>query len=344
MIAGNKHLMKWATDLDVLLNFEKAQPVFWTAPKWLTEGDVVFFYQTRQAKIRTSRLLAEAQRKFPRKRSLITPLKSAKANADAYAGSVFACASVAGATELFEKQKKHFVSRLFAPLAEVHVFENPLPQERFAEYVRIGRSTITPLFKKEFDGVKRLLSKQNELPNFLSLASFGDKAFRNVNAENWRSIACSPETKFIHESQLRGYLIDFFLSELKDKGTPLLEECECFRGSKKTGRSDYFVKIFGQWIPVEAKLDISREKNLLAQIAKYTNIASFVPRKGAHRDEVFDVASVPLCLVLDRSGLYFVSANNEFVNCEVGKPGWKREKLASASIAKIRDEIRTHMR
>lgn len=340
MIAGNKDIAKWATDLDVLLNFEKGSRVFWTAPKWLTEGDVIFFYQTKQANSRSSRLLAEAREKFPRKRSLITPLTRARDNARLYAGSIFACASVAGATELFEKQEKHFISRLFAPLGEVHVFENPLPQEKFAEYVKIGRSTITPLFKKEFDGIKKLLSKENESPDFLRRASFGDKAFKNVDVSNWRSISCSPGAKFIHESQLRAYLVDFLLNEIKDKDTPLLEECECFRGQRKTGRADYFIKVFGQWIPVEAKLDISREKNLLVQTAKYINISSFVPQKGSHRNETFNIAAVPICLVVDRMGLYFISGDNEFIESGFENPSWRRENLTKNAALKIREYIK----
>lgn len=340
MVRENRFIANWSTDLDVLLNPKSEESLFWTAPKWLTEGDIILFYNAKRAKIRTSRLLLEAQEKFPRKRNLINLLQRAKETADLYAGSIFACASVAGATELLEKQNKHFVSRLFAPLNEVYIFEKPLHQELFADYVKIGLNTITPLYKKDFSGIKRLLATQNDLPSFLKDAVLGDKVFKNINDKNWRSISCLPTTKFIHEAQLRSYLIDFFLNEIKDKGTPLLEECECFRETRSTGRADYFIKIFGQWIPVEAKLDTSKEKHLLAQAAKYTNINAFVPRKGSRRNKIFYVDSVPICLILDRFGLYFISANNEFVNSGFGKPRWKREKFTKEVSLKVREEVR----
>lgn len=339
MVKENSFIANWSTDLDVLLNSKRKESLFWTAPKWLTEGDIIFFYNTKRARLLTAGLLEEARENFRSKRKLVALLKRAKEAANLYAGNIFACASVSGDTKLFEKQNKHFASRLFAPLKEVFIFEKPLHQELFAHYLKIGRSTVTPLFKKEFNGIRKLLTQENQLPEFLRNAVLGDQVFRNINLNNWRSISCSHDTKFVHESQLRSYLIDFLLNELKDKGTPLLEECECFRGSKKTGRVDYFVKIFGQWIPVEAKLDISKERNLFSQTAKYLNINSFVPHKGTHRYENFEVSSVPLCLVFDQSGLYFISRNNRFINSEIGNPRQKREKLTRDATSRIREEI-----
>lgn len=340
MVKENRSIAKWSTDLDILTNSQKEAPLFWTAPKWLTEGDVMFFYHAKRAKVRTNRLLAEAQNKFPNKRSLINLLKRAKDTADLYSGSIFACASISGTTERFEKQKKHFVSRLFAPLNEIYVFKKPLEQELFSDYVKIGLSTITPLYRKEFSGIKRLLAKQNDLPAFLQNVVIGDKVFKNINDKNWRSISCLPDTKFINEGQLRSYLIDFFLNEIKDTGTTLLEECECFRGKHNTGRVDYFIKIFGQWLPVEAKLNISREKDIFTQVAKYTNIDSFSPRKGSYRNKIFNVNRIPICLILDQLGIYFISATGEFINSDFDSPFIKREQFTRNMTSRIREELK----
>ena len=343
MIKINIPVAKWSTDLDILLDPESPKPIFSTAPKWLTEGDIIFFYHAMRAKTRTRKILAEAEERFPRKRALLKLLRRAKETADLYAGSIFACAPVSGATRRFGVQNKHFVSRLYAPAEEVHVFDEPLPQERFADYVKMGRSTITPLYKKDFGGIKKLLAERNDLPSHLEKAALGDAVFRNVNARNWRSISCSPNAKFIHEAQLRCYLVDFFLNELKDRGTPILEECECYRGARSTGRADYFVKVSGRWIPVEAKLDAAKEKNLPAQTAKYTGIDCFVPRKGSHRNRIFDAAAAaPLCLVFDGSGIYFVSAKGKFINSRAGKPKWRREQFTEKTSSEIRDAIRSN--
>lgn len=341
MVAGNRRTANWATDVDTILNFEPVDSLFWTAPKWITESDIIFFYQTKRAKQRVEKLLAEAKQTHPRKRNLIKLLERASRIADSYAGKIFACASVAGEVERFPRHKKHFISPHFAPLKEVFVFDEPLPQNAFADYVKIGRSTITALYKREFTGVKRLLAEGNELPDFLKKAVPGSNTFRNVNAKNWASIACSPDARFIHEAQLRAFLLDYFLDELKDKGTSVLEECECFRGSKNTGRADYFVKVFGKWIPVEAKLNISREGDALTQIAKYTNIDLFVAKKGIRRNRAFKIAETPICLLIDRFGIYFVSSKNEFINCSFKKPVWKREDLAEIPVHEIREAIKS---
>ena len=339
MVEGNKSIARWSTDLELLLNFKTNNPVFWTAPKWLTEGDIIFFYHTKRAKARIVKLLDEAREKFPRKRSLINLLERAKENASLYAGSIFACATVAGATRLFERREKHFVSRLFAPLKEVYVLGQPLRQEAFNDYVKIGLSTITPLYKKEFNGIKKLVSKQNDSPSFLQNALLGDKTFKNVNINNWRFIICQSNAKFIHESQLRSYFTDFFLDEIKDRGTAILEECECFRGKAKTGRADYFVKISGLWIPVEAKLNISQEENLLIQAAKYMDISYFSPAKGTYRKRKFVASSVTLCLILDQAGIYYISEKGKFIKSGFRKPRWKRTNLTKDVVSKIRDEI-----
>ncbi len=267
-------------------------------------------------------------------------LKCAKETADLYSGSIFGCALVSGTTQLFGKQKKHFISRLFAPLEEVHIFERPLQQEIFAGCVKIGLSTITPLYKKEFNGIKKLLFNENQTPNLLQNVALGDNVFKNVNANNWRSISCLPSAKFIHEGQLRSYLIDFFLNEIKDRGTSILEECQCFQEKYQTGRADYIIKVFGKWIPVEAKLDITKEKNLFVQTAKYTNMNLFSPSIGSHRNKTFNVTSIPICLVLDQLGVYFISENGEFINSGFGKPRWKKEQFTKDVITKIREEIK----
>ena len=339
MVKGNKLRAAWATDVDTLLNFNDGDSIFWTAPKWITENDVVVFYQTRRALQRTERLLAIAKADYPRKRRLINLLERARRIAEFYSGKIFACASVAGATERLAGLKKHFISPHFAPLKEVYIFDEPLSQDAFADYVKIGRSTITPLYKREFVGVKTLLSARKALPDFLRDAVAGGDGFKDVNSKNWISISCAPDARFIHEAQLRAYFLDYFLNELKDKSSSVLEECECFRGAKNTGRADYFVRVFGQWIPVEAKLNIAGESGVLSQVAKYTNVDSFVPKKGVRRERVFKISKSLICLLVDKFGIYFVSSRNKFIKCSFRNPVWKREELAERTPDEMREAI-----
>jgi hypothetical protein len=75
-------------DIECICQFNKERGLCWTAPKWLTSGDVIFFYLTKKFKINTSKLLRKARwdlRPF---------IKKADYYADMYSGSIFACADV----------------------------------------------------------------------------------------------------------------------------------------------------------------------------------------------------------------------------------------------------------
>jgi hypothetical protein len=344
MIKANKSAAPWTTDMDLLLNFRAGDVLYWTAPKWIAKGDIVFFYHTNRAIQRTRKLLREVESNFPRKRKLLNLLERSRQTAELYGGKIFACGAVAGSVERIQGHKKHFVSPHFAPLNYIFVFNSPLTQSRFADHVRIGRTTITSLFKREFTGIKKLLAGQNVLPDYFQNAAHNGDAFKEVTARNWGSISCSANAKFTHEAQLRVYWLDYFFRELKDKGTSLLEECECYRESTNTGRADYFVKIHGRWLPVEAKLNIADGKAARRQAAKYTNVDKFVPKKGICRDKTFKIDATPMCLLVDRSGIYFVSSKNEFINCGSDYPVLRREKLTGEGVNEIRNAIKTSLK
>ncbi len=223
----------------------------------------------------------------------------------------------------------------------MHTFANPLPDREFTAYVKVGQNTpSTPLYEREFEGLKRQLSEDNPLPDFLERARIGGESFRDVSQRNWPTISCSSEARFINESQLRAYLLDFLLEELKDPRTPLLRECRCFRGGAETGLADYFVKAGREWIPVEAKLSVlaSSETRLLEQVNKYVAIDSFSPTLGSHIGESITASSSPLCLVADQAGIYTIS-NGEFQGCSFGEPAWRREELDHSSVIALRQWI-----
>ncbi len=247
MLEGNNHKSECATDMDCLLQFCADDDTSWSAPKWLTEGDVLFFYHTKKAKFHITKLLKEAKRDYVHEPNLSVVLEHAANLARLYSGTIFGCAEVSSATEYFGRQEKHFDGRYFAPLGQVHIFEHPLTSNEFAEFIKIGQATITPLYTQEAKGIRGLLSKWNTLPHFLEKVEFSDNTFRNVDRNNWASISCLPSTRFVHEAQIRAYLLDFLLTAIKDRGTPLLEECQCFRKGQRTGIADYFIM---NWLQV----------------------------------------------------------------------------------------------
>lgn len=336
MVEKNWDRGAWLTDMDILLDFQSGNDVSWTAPRWIMQGDFLFFYHTKSARSRAASLYQQAVQEYGKSSNLTRVVKHAMEVADQYAGTIFGCAEVSGAVQYDKSELYHFDSRFFASLGQFHIFSSPLSSETFADYIKIAQNTITPLHGQQFEGIRVLLAKHNILPNFLQNAHFGESGFRAVNQDNWPEILCATNARFIHEAQIRAYLLDYLLNEVKDKGTPLLEECQCYRNGDKTGIADYFVKINGQWVPVEAKLNILAEKDILSQIGKYVQIDSLIPTKGSNRTKRFEASKHTVCIVADQSGIYMTLAG-QFFRCSPGIPFWPREELNHSTASDIRD-------
>ncbi len=106
--------------------------------------------------------------------------------------------------------------------------------------------------------------------------------------------------------------------------------------------ADYFVKVHGDWIPVEAKLNILSERGILDQVTQYTRARFFKPTQGIHKGEEFGrkIRGAPdVGLIVDQSGVYIASSKG-FVGCSPGKPTWRREELNRSLVPTIRDRIR----
>lgn len=332
----------WVTDMDVLLDFPDQSDIPWIAPKWLTAGDLLFFYHTKSAKIIIARLLATLKLGVGLEAAdterLRDILERASRLANKYSGSIFAFGEVSGRPKRLHDPNKHFKSTIYAPIGKVHVFDTPLRSEQFGDVLAIGQNTTTPMYGHQFEEIRERLSRSERLPKVLSNAKCGGQGFRDVNADNWPDISCHPDTRFIDETQIRIYLIDYLLREMADPRQPILVECECFRSGRRTGFADYFISMGGTWIPVEAKLNILAEEDVVTQVAKYMHIDSFVPTMLRHKGTQFMVNDSPFCLIVDQSGIYLVR-EGVFHRCSPDSPLYKRTEITHAAIPGIRNHI-----
>ncbi len=119
-----------------------------------------------------------------------------------------------------------------------------------------------------------------------------------------------------------------------------MRECKCVRGGRQTGFADYFVKVGGIWISLEAKLNVlsTLEQKLLDQVAKYVGIDTFSPTVGAKVGKTYEASRTSLCLIADQSGIYAVS-DGKFIGCSPRDPMWRREELDHDAVTDIRQEI-----
>lgn len=339
----------WWTDMDKLVYPEVMalwDEWYWTAPKWMTVGDVLFFYQTKSVKQRISRLIREWRNHFGPDSALTSILERNLRHAEQYSGTIFASARVIGpARYMRDDYETLFKDRIFARIDDVHLFGRPLSLGEFSDVVSIGQSTNTPLHGSSFEEIKRRLEAHNVLPDYLEAARPGGKTFRDVDKDNWRSISCDEaNVHFLDEDQLRKYLLDFLLAEVKDPRTPLLAECRCFRDGAGTGRADYFLKIDGSWVPVEAKLSVLSEKDLSAQLRQYNRVEEFVPtlapNKGTRYPKNGENVEQSVCLVADQAGVY-LTRDGEFVDgCSLEEPLWRRGDLDESTPEAIRQRVR----
>jgi hypothetical protein len=338
----------WVTDMDVLMDFPAGKGVTWIAPKWLTSSDILFLYHTKSAASLIRKLRLEADRltimgfnpsnelSLSDVRTLKNILDRQSILAEKYAGSIFGFAVISGRPIRYHDEDKHFKGTIYAPLGEVYIFPNPVFD--FGDIIRIGQNTTTPVFGQEFEKLKGRIALHNQLPEILIRTKPGNLSFRNVDSMNWPYICCKRETKFVDEAQIRAYLIDHILNEVKDNRSPLLLECDCFRDGLRTGIADYFIRVSDHWIPVEAKLNVLVEENLRGQIEKYNHIQSFQSTKGIYKGQLFNTADSGICLIIDQSGIFFTK-NGDFIDCDLQNPNYSRKDINHSLIPNIRERI-----
>ncbi|MFC1994309.1 hypothetical protein ACFLVI_03495 [Chloroflexota bacterium] len=340
----------WITDLDILFQFPSSGAITWIAPKWLTAGDLLFFYHTKSARGLIKNVLAEACQMRQQSHvtttpyqtkeieTLITILERVDMLSKIWTGKIFAVGEVSDRPQRAFDENKHFKGTIYAPLASVVVFERPISSDEFKTFLRIGQNTITPIYGNQFSQLKELLAEHNKLPSVLTSAVPGDLSFRDVNKDNWADISCRKDARFINEAQLRAYLLDYLLREIKDSKTPIYSECNCYRHNERTGIADYFIRFNNKWVPIEAKLNVLAEQDLRSQLEKYIHIDSFSPTLGSSIGGRYPMDDESCCLVFDQSGMY-ITHNGEFINCSSDKPLIRREDIKPSSIAQLREQV-----
>lgn len=342
----------WTTDMDILLDFPQGSDVNWIAPKWLMAGDILFFYHTKSAlnitkKLYRSALSLNYDTELRRTANIQTQedaarmaqlLSNSVTMAETYSGTIFGYAEVSGRPIRTFDENKHFYGTVYAPLLNVYIFKNPLSVREFSDILRIGQNTTTPIYGYVFEKLKTKLEANNTIPPSLSNAKPGRLGFREVKDDNWESVSCNNDTRFIDEEQIRTYFIDYLLKELKDPSSSVYLECTCYKNGDTFGRADYFFQIGGSYIPVEAKLNVIVEHGLVSQVLKYTHTDFFIPTKGVAKDKMITLDDSPFCIVMDQAGLYLLK-DGEFVSCSVTAPLFERKDLHRGNTKYVRDHL-----
>ena len=316
----NEYLLEGAyLDIETLLykRFREGRTIEWTVPKWAKPGDICLFYFAKMADEKLRRVRKEFELRinefdFPVLCGLDILLRRGWEYYDNYSGTILAVGKVAEMPYYYDQisELSQFKSPLFAKMQDITTLAEPLHISDFRDVVFITRGgTITPVFGREFDVIRDRITGNNKMPDFFTNCSTKPIPLRNINSNNWMKIAQEYRSSFILEQEFRGCYVDYMLQGISDDGI-VCREChtkKTVKGEVKKGFVDYVILFNGKYLPVEVKLNIKSEGDIVTQCERYCHLDSLfitkdtaVPRKTVYNDNVLIVDTVGLYLYSDQ--------------------------------------------
>ena len=164
------------------------------------------------------------------------------------------------------------------------------------------RGSFTYVLGPAFDYLKKLVASKNEVPEYFLDCVSVPVPLSKLNDKNWLEITNKHRRGFILEAQFRVYYVDRLLPLIGDKKTFYME-CKCFHRTSHFTCVDNVIVFGGKYLPVEVKLNISIEKDLLGQCRSYCGCPSIEIGKTT-----INMAETWQCvLVIDREAAYLYS-------------------------------------
>lgn len=284
----------------------------WTAPKWCKGGDIVLFMHSKTANARISAM----KTKLLSKRNdytndafwiMMNALIRAKKIYEVYGGKIFAIGRI-NSTPIYDSadtNQHHWKSKIYAPIDGIFLLEKPIDISEFNTKIMVSRqSSITPVFGEQFTYLKNLILNKNPIIEEYFIESVAEPVpLTSINDDNWLNVVNKYRRSFFLEIQFRSFYVDRFLKYLGDTKT-FFRECACIKSGVPTSYVDNVIKFDGIYLPVEVKLSVDSEKDILDQLRKYCNLNELMLSKekminaGLYDNNV---------LVIDTERLYMYS-------------------------------------
>lgn len=294
----------------------------WTAPRWAKIGDIVFFMHAKYARSTITRLRTQLNREKhlyspERFKELASWIERGLKLHSQYGGRIVAVGRVSGpptadSSQDSEENIFHWKSRVYAEMDRITRLEHPVHMDEFSEFIRISREgAITPVLGNSFERLRELIERTNRIPRYLKESVSSPIPLTKITDENWISLPAEYRRRFVLESQFRSYYVDHLLFGVKDKRTRLYSECRC----KKTGIPDSFVDnviiVNKKYLPVEVKLSVSSQSNILGQVWKYSNDDTIICGDKSVLPEQIYTNRV---LIIDTDYVYIYDADNNTIS------------------------------
>ncbi|EJN94878.1 hypothetical protein ACVRW7_07545 [Streptococcus ratti] len=257
-------------NIELILSGEEFE---WTVPRWSKAGDIIFFMYSKTS-INTIRRLRKQLNEVKdadvfgveEVTKLFLLLDKGEYYYSKFGASIFALGQVRG--RLFRDDFSyinsfHWGSNIYSGIDNVKVLRNPIAIDDFREFIHISRqSGITPVLGMEFSELKNLICRKNQGLSTLLSVEASPFPMKSINQENWLEMGNMYRRQFFLEYQFRVFYVDYLLKELSDIKT-IYKECACYKSSENVKFVDNVIKIAGLYLPVEVKLNIALEKELL---------------------------------------------------------------------------------
>ena len=290
----------------------------WTAPKWAKAGDIVFFMHAKTANSKISMLrseLRQRQNEFSKEKYdfINKYLEHALDVYSKYGGKIFVLGRVCGAPENISSEDVyydffHWKSRNYAAIDNIIELSDPIDISEFRGYIQITRGgSVTPLFDDEIVKLRDDIGMNNPLPDYVRNAVARPVPLRKINDKNWLEIANCYRRSFILEKQFRKFYVDYLIRNLGDRRS-FFTECRCQRSDINDSFMDYVMIFDGCYLPVEVKLSVSAEPNIVAQVSKYVFNSNVFLSNDCSACVTGDLFHKGKVLIIDTEKIYMYDA------------------------------------
>jgi hypothetical protein len=303
----------------------------WSMPRSCFTRDVVFFQLGMKSPVQLRSLIWQSESVGEvaltrRLKGLVEPVTDS-------AGCLIACGRVGGRPFEDVPGSGHFRGRIFAPIENITPFEHRL---------RVVGSDLAniPVFAPAGPVTHRMFTSQddydltraairargNRLPRWTGVRLTD---FRECSPMEGLARATASDVGFFSEDHLCLHFAEPFCRAISDDNRVWRQVAVRHTRSELVGRRvvDFVITVDGVPVPVEAKLNVTAEHDLLKQVRAYTGPLSC--RHGSIRH-----ATV---IVVDRAGVYLFQRGT-WVGAPL-EPALPRERLNTRNLSALRKRI-----
>jgi hypothetical protein len=234
---------------------------------------------------------------------------------DLYGGKIFAIGRVTESPIYIKDDSsalQHFRGRIFGMLKNIEILETPVGIKEFSSFISISKqSSVTSVFGESYTKLKEIIVSSNEVSEQFSATTSTLIPLKDIKDENFLSAITSRMSRFVSESQFRGYYVDYLLAALSE--TKPLYECYCYKGGSPNGIVDNAIQLQGKLYFVEVKLNINAEKDIVHQLKKYTNTEYINPSNNKGKTISKNICEDKV-IVIDTVGIYLFDDKNNSLN------------------------------